>query len=122
MENELQQLGFRVLAFSPDQPEKLVPSLEVKGLGYGLYSDAQMQAARALGIAFRLDAATVAQYRNYGIDLEKASGQRHHELPVPSVFLVAKGGEILWRYTNPDYRVRPENAQLLEAARRARAQ
>jgi peroxiredoxin len=41
---------------------------------------------------------------------------------VPSVFLVERGGTVRWVYSNPDYRVRPENAKLLEAARRLRSQ
>jgi len=40
---------------------------------------------------------------------------------VPSVFLVERGGRVGWVYSNPDYRVRPENAKLLEAARRLRS-
>ena len=28
-----------------------------------------------------------------GIDLEEASGKKHHQLPVPSVFLVENGGD-----------------------------
>ena len=55
----------------------------------------------------------------YGVDLEKASGQSHHQLPVPSVFLVDAAGTILWVYSNPDYEVRPDNASLLEAAGKA---
>jgi len=35
---------------------------------------------------------------------------------VPSVFLVAAGGTILWTHSDPDYRVRPDNASILAAA------
>lgn len=89
----------------------------MKGLGYGLYSDARMEASRALGIAYRLGTAERAGLKFFGIDLEQASGETHHELPVPSVFLVDKGGRILWVYSNPDYKVRPDNDRLLRAAR-----
>jgi peroxiredoxin len=106
-----------VIALSADRPEKMIKSLEVKGLGYALYSDSGLDAARAFGIAFQLDEASVKAYRGYGIDLEDASGRDHHQLPVPSVFLVEAGGTIRWVYSNPDYQVRPENAALLEAAR-----
>ncbi len=92
-------------------------SLEAKGLGYTLYSDSRMEAARAFGIAFQLSADDVAAYAGYGVDLEAASGRDHHQLPVPSVFLVEKGGTVRWVYSNPDYKVRPDNAQLLGAAR-----
>lgn len=118
MEAELASLGFPVIAISPDRPENLIQSLEVKDLGYALLSDSDLDAARAFGIAFQVDDATLEAYRGYGIDLEAASGRPHHQLPVPSVFLVEEGGTIRWVYSNPDYEVRPENAALLEAARR----
>ncbi len=117
MEAELSSLGFPVIAISPDRPDKLVKSLEAKDLGYTLYSDSSLAAARAFGSAFQLSDEEVTQYKGYGIDLEAASGYGHHQLPVPSVFLVEAGGTIRWVYSNPDYRVRPDNAKLLEAAR-----
>jgi peroxiredoxin len=67
---------------------------------------------------FQLSDAEVAGYAKYGIDLEAASGQSHHQLPVPSVFLVDAKGTIQWVYSNPDYKIRPENAVLLREARR----
>jgi hypothetical protein len=41
-------------------------------------------------------------------------------LPVPSVFLVEAGGTIRWTHSDPDYRVRPDNASILTAARGAK--
>jgi peroxiredoxin len=107
-----------VIAISPDRPKELAKSLDAKGLGYSLYSDSMLTAARAFGIAFQLSDEEVAKYGQYGIDLERASGQNHHQLPVPSVFLVEAGGTVLWSHSDPDYRVRPDNALVLEAARR----
>ena len=72
-----------------------------------------------MGIAFQLDEATRTRYLGFGIDLEEVSGEGHVQLPVPSVFLVSAGGEILWVYSNPDYKVRPENPALIKAARKA---
>ena len=106
-----------MVAISPDRPERMVKSLEVDGLGYQLYSDSRLEAASAFGIAFQLDPETVKRYRGFGIDLEDASGERHHGLPVPSVFLVEAGGTIRWVYSNADYKVRPDNERLLAAAR-----
>lgn len=107
-----------MIALSPDRPERMVKSLEVTDLGYDLYSDSEMQAARAMGIAFRLEPEQVEAYRGYGIDLEAAAGRDHHELPVPSVFLVEAGGAIRWVYSNPDYQVRPETDAILAEARK----
>ncbi|MBW2419227.1 MAG: redoxin domain-containing protein [Deltaproteobacteria bacterium] len=118
VQSELAGLGFPVIAISADRPALLAKSLEAKELGYTLYSDSSLEAARAFGIVYQLDDAMVARYAGYGIDLEAASGRDHHQLPVPSVFLVEAGGIIRWVYSNPDHRVRPDNESLLEAARR----
>lgn len=100
----------------------MITSLEVKDLGYALYSDSSLDAARAFGIAFQVDTLDVMKLRMYGIDLEAASGKEHHQLPVPSVFLVDANGTIRWMYSNPNYKIRPDNATLLEAARRVSAE
>jgi hypothetical protein len=34
---------------------------------------------------------------------------------------VEAGGVIRWVYSNPDYEIRPENAAILEAARRLKS-
>ena len=111
------KLGFPVVAISADQPAKLEESRKANNLGYTLHSDSSLAAARAFGIAFQLSDDDVRMYLGYGIDLEAASGQKHHQLPVPSVFLVEAGGTIRWLYSNPDYEIRPNNAAILKAAR-----
>jgi peroxiredoxin len=118
VEPELAKLGYPVIAISADRPAKLTDSLKEHELGYTLYSDAPLAAARAFGIAFQLSDAEVREYKEYGIDLEDASGRDHHQLPVPSVFLVEAGGEIRWVYSNPNYEIRPENSEILEAVRK----
>ena len=117
-EAELKDMGFEVLFLSADRPELLHASLKEPAPGYTLLSDSRMQAARAFGIAFRVDDATVARYLGIGIDLEAASGETHHELPVPAVFLIDRQGVIRFAHSNPDYKVRLSAAELLDAARR----
>jgi peroxiredoxin len=113
----LTKLGFPVVAISTDRPAKLEESRKANNLGYTLYSDSSLTAARAFGIAFQLNDDEVKMYLEYGFDLEATSGQKHHQLPVPSVFLVKAGGTIHWVYSNPDYEIRPENTAILTAAR-----
>jgi len=116
IESQLTKLGYKIVAISPDRPEKLRASIQKHELSYLLLSDADMGAARAFGIAFRVDDATLARYKGFGIDLEDASGQKHHLLPVPSVFLVDTDGVIMFRYVNPDHTIRIEPDALLAAA------
>jgi peroxiredoxin len=113
---KLIEMGYEVLFLSADRPELLVASLKEKDLPYTILSDARMQAARAFGIAFRVDDATVQRYKEFGLDLEEASGETHHELPVPAVFIVDRSGTIRFAHWNPDYKVRIDPEELLDAA------
>lgn len=116
IESKLLDLGYQILAVSPDRPEKLAESVDKHKLTYALLSDHAMKAARSFGIAFQVDDGTIAKYKGYGIDLEAASGEDHHWLPVPSVFIVGTDGVIRFSYANPDYTVRLSPEDLLEAA------
>jgi len=116
-EAELRSLGFRILAISPDKPAKLKESLESEKLEYTLLSDSSMETAKAFGIAFEVDQPTLEKLDSYNIDIEAASGEKHHLLPVPSVFLVGTDGIIDFVHANPDYKVRLEPDVLLAAAR-----
>ena len=62
------------------------------------------------------------QYEGFGIDLEKASGENHGQLPVPSVFVLDQDGVIQFHYVNPDYRVRIDPDVILAAAKAAAGQ
>ncbi len=88
-------------------------------LPYALLSDSKLAAARAFGIAFQLDAPTLAAYAKHGVDLRKASGEAKDWLPVPSVFLIGADGAIKFVYANPDYRERLKAKVLLAAAEAA---
>jgi peroxiredoxin len=120
VEPALLELGYELVFLSADRPDLLTSSLQESDLGFTLLSDARMQAARAYGVAFRVDDATAAKYREHGIDLEEASGESHHELPVPAVFIVDRQGVIRYVFANADYKVRIDPQQLLAEARRLR--
>ncbi|MGC1510330.1 peroxiredoxin-like family protein [Ketobacter sp.] len=117
IEKELLDMGFQILAISPDQPEYLKKTTSKLELNYQLLSDSDMSASKALGLAFEVDAATRELYVDYGIDLEKNSGQTHHLLPVPAAILVNPHGKVTFSFIAPDYKVRVENSVLLAAAK-----
>ncbi|MBI2213882.1 MAG: AhpC/TSA family protein [Acidobacteria bacterium] len=118
-EQALVDLGYQILAVSPDRPEKLAAPKDKNGLHYVLLSDSAMVAAKALGLAFRVDDAIVTKYRGYGIDLEADSGKKHHLLPVPAAFVLGRDGTVKFSYVNPDYKTRISGALLIAAAKAA---
>ncbi len=117
-EPELIQLGYQVLAISPDRPEGLRASMDKAGYRYQLLSDSEMKLTRAFGLAFRVDGATVERYRGFGVDLEKASGHDHHLLPVPAVYIVDTRGVIRFAHWDADYKRRLAGAELVAEAKR----
>jgi peroxiredoxin len=118
VEPQLVKLGYDLLFLSADRPEILFSSLKEPDVHYTLLSDASMSAARAYRVAYHLDAAAMERYGEHGVDLEAASGQKHHQLPVPAVFIIDRAGVIRFVYANPDYTVRISPEVLLEAAQR----
>lgn len=112
IEQDLIELGYQIVAVSPDSPatlSKRIAEADSQGFRYTLLSDASAEGAKKFGIAYR------QPDKRYHRMLEEHSGQDHHILPVPSVFLI-KNGEILFEYVNPNYRVRLHPDILLAAA------
>lgn len=50
------------------------------------------------------------------MNLEEASGEKHHILPVPAVFIVDDNSVIQFEYVNPNYKVRLNSEILLKVA------
>lgn len=119
-EATLRQRGYEMLFLSSDRPAILRTSLkddiENETAHYTLLSDSDAAAARALGVAFRVDGASLAQFKQYGLDLESTQGNTQHVLPVPAVFVIDREGRIGFSHYNPDYKVRLSPEELLEAA------
>jgi peroxiredoxin len=116
VEPKLLEMGFEVIFLSADRPEILYTSLREENIKYTLLSDSKMHAAQAFGIAFQVGDATLARYRSMGLDLEETSGETHHYLPVPAVYVIDTSGAIRFAHWNPDYKVRLEGAAILAAA------
>jgi peroxiredoxin len=114
---ELHQLGYRLVALSPDPVEELNKTLGKETLDYTLFSDSTFAAVEALGLAFRLDAKTIKTYNGYGIPLYSPPGATEKVLPVPAVFLTDREGRLTFTHTNPDYTKRLSTKALLDAAR-----
>lgn len=116
IEDSLISLGYKILAVSMDNLEHLKETNDKYRLKYELYSDSKANASAAFGIAFKVDDEYVNKLKNHSLDIEAASGETHHILPVPSVFIVDGKGIIQFEYVNPDYKVRLNSDLFLKAA------
>ncbi len=109
---ELKEKGFDVLFLSNDRPDQLYSSLkaetreDIDGLDYVILSDADLNAAQALGTAFIVSDGLVDYLDEKGRDYEDSSITKYRALAVPAVFVIGKTGEIKFSYANPNYKVR----------------
>ena len=116
---DIKALGVDVLFLSGDRPELLYKSLkqetqqDIADLDYQILSDADAQAAIALGIAFKAPQMVIDRRAKKGDDIVGSSMARHGVLPVPSVFAVDQDGIIAFAYSNADYKVRLPADELL---------
>ncbi len=115
---KLAQLGYQLIAISPDRPAKLGQTIQKHKLEYLLLSDSKMIGAQAFSIAFKVDDKTL-EHKNFSRTLENASGEKHHLLPVPAAFVVGTDGIIKFEYVNPNHLVRIKPGLLLAAAKAA---
>lgn len=103
VQQDLEQMGYQVIAISPDRPEKFEATGKKASGSIRLLSDGNGELSRAMGIAFAAPA-------NYEKILKDNADPAF--LPVPAVFIVNEEGTILFEYINPDYKVRMPAALL----------
>ncbi len=111
-------MGYQLIAICPDRPAKLEQTIQKHKLESLLLSDSKMIGAQAFGIAFQVDKERLAR-NNFGAELEDASGEKHHLLPVPAAFVVGTDGIVKFEYVNPNHLVRIKSELLLAAAKAA---
>lgn len=120
---EIAAMGVDVMFLSGDRPEMLYASLatdtqeDIADLDYKIYSDADAQAAIALGIAFKASDRTINRRVEKGQDIDDSSMMQHGVLPVPAVYAIDTSGMIRFDFVEPDYKVRLPSDELLAVAK-----
>ncbi|CAA9200485.1 peroxiredoxin-like family protein [Flavobacterium collinsii] len=99
-EKQILDLGYQIIAISPDAPENLKITEEKDKVKYTLLSDSEGEFAKAVGI-------TYAAPENYKSVINVHSkGVNTSFLPVPSVFVINQNSEIAFEYIAPDFKHR----------------
>lgn len=117
IEQDLVDLGYQVLAISPESPAKLQEQKLETEFAVSLLSDDGLDAISGFGVGFYVPNGTRDKYKsNWDIDLTADKSDRA-VLPAPAVFIVDQKGVVQFNYVNPDYSVRPSPELLLQAAK-----
>ena len=99
-EKQILDLGYQIIAISPDSPENLKITEEKDKVKYTLLSDSKGELIKAMGIAYEAP-------ENYKSVINvNSKGINTSLLPVPSVFILNTEADILFEYIAPDFKHR----------------
>jgi peroxiredoxin len=104
IEKDVLDLGYQIVAVSPDAPKFLKETASEDKLNYSLYSDSEGKFAQAIGVAFKKDKPKLDKY---------SEGKNPGFLPVPTVYVLNEKREIEFMYINPNYSTRLKGELLL---------
>lgn len=113
---EFDKRGIRIVAISVDQPGEEAKTQAKNEVAFPMLSDSDLATHKAFNVVHVLAEAEAKALAGHGVDLEKYSGQAHHSIAVPSIFLVDRAGKVRWVHVDKDYKTRPSPTQLLAVA------
>tara|TARA_E500000075_G_C6966381_1_gene308233 strand:+ start:872 stop:1468 length:597 start_codon:yes stop_codon:yes gene_type:complete len=108
IEKDIIELGYQILAISPDDYKNLESTIEMNNTKYVLLSDPNGEFIQEIGIAFK----TSSSLKEY-ITGKGQKGETSSVMPVPTLMIVDKKGVIKFEYINPNYKERISAEMLL---------
>ena len=108
IEKEILDLGYQMIAISPDDYRNLQTTESKESINYTLLSDPDAKFIQQMGIGFK----TPLMLKGF-IATKGQKGETSEIMPVPSVMIVNEKGKILFEYLNPNYKERISGEMLL---------
>jgi peroxiredoxin len=112
---EYQKRGVTPVTVSVDTPDAEAKTKATYAIPFPVLSDSDAKMIEAFHVVNHVDDATLAKMKGFGLDIESYSGKTHHEIAIPSLFLIDRTGVVRWAHSDPDFKVRPSTAQILAA-------
>lgn len=112
---EIERLGARVVAVSPETPDHSLSTAEKNALAFTVLSDEAGRLSDALGIRYEFSDALKDYFVRAGHDLPTRHGDGRWSLPIPATYVVAPDRRIALAEVDPDYRVRLDPARAITA-------
>ena len=116
---EVEGLGARIVSITPDHQPYAKRLKDRHGLHFPVLTDIDNGYALSLGLLIWVGPVVRAIYEAVGRDLSQFQGNDGWFVPVPATFVVGKGGRVLARFVDVDYRRRMPAEDILSALRDA---
>ena len=98
--------GASILAITPETADNVTKTIEKTKSSFPILEDEGMAIMKMYKVNFAVDENTIAKYKGYGIDFDKANGSNGANLPVPATYIIGKDGIVKYVFFNTDYRKR----------------
>lgn len=106
--------GATLLAVTPEVAENVKKTIEKTKASFPVLEDEGLAIMKSYKVNFAVDEKTVARYKNYGVDFDKANGTNGANLPVPATYIIGMDGKVKYVFFNTDYRKRASVKDILE--------
>lgn len=102
-----------LVAISPQSSDNSLTLKEKHNLEFEVLTDLNNAYANQVGITFQLQDFVIPYYEMLGIKLEDFNKDKENKLPIPAVFVVDKGGVIVYRFLDANYMNRVDIEELI---------
>lgn len=119
--SEIEALGARLLAISPQVPDDSLSTAEKNDLEFEVLSDVKANVANQYGLTFSLDEDLRPIYKNWGADVAVVNNDLDCQLPVPATYVISQDGKIVHSFVEEDYTERLEPEEILDSLRKLRS-
>ena len=111
---EIEAQGARLIAISPEMPDKSLDTRERHALSFDVLYDQGNQVADLFGLVFTLPEVLRPIYEKFGLDIPGYNGDDSFRLPMPATYIITGSGEIVHDFVDPDYTRRMEPQEILD--------
>ena len=121
VEQRIIDLGYQIIAISPDSPERLTAQRTGHEFDLMHLSDVSLDATLAFRLGYYVSDDMVDTIRGQlGAEVVSLEGESKVVLPVPAVYIIDTTGLIKFAYVNPNFQQRINPHLLYQAARLSR--
>jgi len=112
----IEQEGARLVAVTPQKPDKSREQVEKDGYPFEILSDLDDRVMKEYRLYFEVPSDLSEVYKQrLSLDLAEYNGDGRYVLPVPATFIIDHDGIIRAAYADVDYRSRVEPATIVAA-------
>lgn len=110
----ISKLGASVVAITPEKEEEIHKTITKTDASFSIIYDKNHLLMDAYDVTYVLESTKRRLYMLGGINIDVASGNEDHVLPVPATFIIGTDGKIVARHFDKEYKNRMSVKEMLD--------